>query len=135
MKNIAFEFIEEFKIELNNFDLLTPIQKEQLIACVPLCLIESDAKNMDVSDMVNLFREELGGWAFACLYRINNKDTDEPVFDFWVFNEDTGIIFETNTTNNVEIYMSDYVFEMAMKNGFNKNLPENFPHILTTAFS
>ncbi len=135
MENIEFVFIEEFKIEHNNFHLLTPIQKEQLIACVPLCLIESDAKNMDVSDIVNLFREELGGWAFACFYHIIHKDTDEIMFDFWVFNEDTGIIFETNTTNNVEIYMSDYVFEMAKKNGFNKKLPKNFPHILTTAFS
>ena len=135
MENIEFVFIEEFKIELNNFNSITPIQKEQLIACVPLCLIESDAKNMDTSTIVNLFREELGGWAFACLYHIINKDNDEVMFDFWVFNEDTGIIFETNTTNNTEIYMLDYSFELGKENRFNKKLPKNFAATLQHTFS
>jgi hypothetical protein len=135
MENIRFEFIEEFKIESNNFNSLTPTQKEQLIACIPLCLIESDAENMDTSDIVNLFREEKGGWAFACFYHIINKDTDEIVFDFWVFNEDTGIIFETNTKNNLEIYMLDYTFELAKENMFNKKLPKNFTVTLQHTFS
>jgi hypothetical protein len=135
MENIAFDFIEEFKIETNNFNSLTPIQKEQLIACVPLYLIESDAKNMDTSDITNLFREENGGWAFACFYSIIDKDIDKIVFDFWVFNEDSGTIFEHDTTNNIEIYMSDYVFEKANKNIFNTKLPENFTAILESSFS
>lgn len=36
--------------------------------------------------------------------------------------------------NNIEIYMSDYVFEKANKNIFNKILPENFSTILESAF-
>jgi hypothetical protein len=76
MKNIDFNFVEEFKIESDNFDVLMPMQKEKLIACIPLCLPESDAKNMDTSDIVNLFREEDRGWAFACLYHIINKDSN-----------------------------------------------------------
>jgi hypothetical protein len=134
MNNIKFEFIEEFKIELNNFKLLTTIQKEQLIACVPLCLIENDAKNINTSNIENLFHEENGGWAFACLYRIINNNSDEVVFDFWVFNEDTGIIFEHNTIKNVEIYMNDYAFEVAKKNKINEKLPKDFPTILEDAF-
>ncbi len=135
MKNIEFDFIEEFTIELNNFNLLTPIQKEQLIVCVPLCLFEDDVETLINSDTVNLFREEKGGWAFACFYNIIDTDTDTVVFDFWVFNEDTGIIFETNTTNNIEIYMNDYVFVKANKNIFNAKLPENFATILENTFS
>lgn len=135
MENIRFEFIEEFKIESNNFNSLTNTQREQLVACIPLCLIESDAKAMDTSDIVNLFREENGGWAFACLYHIINKNTNEVIFDFWVFNEETGIIFEVNTLNNLEIYMLDHVFEMAKENKFNKKLPKNFAKILEDAFS
>jgi hypothetical protein len=135
MKNIEFDFIEEFKIETDNFNLLTPIQKEQLIACVPLYLIESDAENMDTSNIVNLFREEKGGWAFVCLYHIINKDTDEVMFDFWVFSEDAGAIFEHDTLNNIEIYMLDYKFELAKNNEFNKKLPKNFSEILQNAYS
>jgi hypothetical protein len=135
MENISFNFIEEFKIETDNFDLLTSIQKEQLIACVPLYLIESDAKNMDTSNIINLFREEMGGWAFACLYHIINKDDDKVVFDFWVFNEDSGTIFEHATTNNIEIYMLDYNFELAKENTFNKKLPKNFAAILQHTYS
>lgn len=90
---------------------------------------------MDTSDMANLFREELGGWAFACLYHIIHKDTDEIMFDFWVFNEDCGTIFEHDTKNNIEIYMNDYVFEKAKVNKFNKKLSEDFPQILESAFS
>ncbi len=135
MDNITFEFIEEFKIELNNFSSLTSIQKEQLIACVPLYLIESDAENIDTSNIINLFREELGGWAFAYFYNIIDKDTDKIIFDFWVFNEDCGTIFEHDTLNNIEIYMNDYAFEKANNNVFNNQLPENFTEILESAFS
>ncbi len=135
MENIEFDFIEEFKIETDNFNSLTPIQKEQLIACVPLYLIESDAENMNTTNIVNLFREEMGGWAFACFYHIIDKDTDKIIFDFWVFNEDCGTIFEHCTLNNIEIYMNDYTFEKANKNSFNSKLVANFPGILESAFS
>lgn len=135
MENIEFDFIEEFRIETDNFKLLTAIQKDQLIACVPLYLIESDAENMDTSNIENLFREENGGWAFACFYHIIDKVTDKVVFDFWVFNENAGTIFEHDTINNIEIYMLDYTFEMAKLNEFNKNMPKNFPKILQTKFS
>lgn len=135
MKNIEIDFIEEFKIELNNFSSLTNIQKEQLIACVSLYLIESDAQNMDCSNISNLFREELGGWAFACFYNIIDKDTNQIVFDFWTFNDDCGVIFEHNTHNNIEIYMNNFAFEKANKNIFNAKLPENFVAILESALS
>ena len=135
MENIEFDFVEEFRIETDNFQLLSSTQKDQLIACVPLYLIESDAKNRDTTNIENLFREEDGGWAFACFYHIIDKDNDKVVFDFWVFNEDSGTIFEHDTVNNVEIYMLDYRFELANSNEFNKKMPKNFPDILQGQFS
>ncbi|MBA3679630.1 MAG: hypothetical protein H0W73_00350 [Bacteroidetes bacterium] len=134
IQNIKFDFLADYKIEDDNFKNLTAVQKQQLIACVPLYLIESDAENMDVSDIVNLFREEDGGWAEACLYHILDTDSDEIAFDFWVFNEDSGTIFEHNTINNIEIYMNDYNFELARANAFNKKLPENFVDVLQQEF-
>lgn len=135
MKNIEFNFIEEYKIDIDNFNTLNDIQKKQLISCVPLYLIEEDVKNMDTSDITNLFREENGGWAEAFFYNIINNDTNEIAFDFWMFNEESGVIFEHNTTNNIEIYMSDYKFEMANSNQFNQKLPNDFTDILEKSYS
>ena len=44
-------------------------------------------------------------------------------------------LFLNTLQNKIEIYRSDYVFEKANKNIFNKKLPENFAAILESAFS
>lgn len=134
MKNIDFEFVEEYQIDSDSLNTLTDIQKNQLICCVPLYLIEEDAKNMDVSDITNLFLEENGGWAKVCFYNIIDKDTNEILFDFWTFNEDSGTIFEHNSINNLEIYMNDYSFEMAKANSFNQKLPKDFVTVLQQTY-
>jgi hypothetical protein len=134
MKNISFEFIEEYGPEQENLDTLSKVQIEQLKACLILYYGEEDAERFDVSDMTTWFDEDLEGWGYVELYHIINEDTKEIMFDFWCYNADSGTIFIHDKAEHIGIFMIQFDFDLAEKNAFNKSLPENFTKLLQDAF-
>ncbi|MCZ8284936.1 MAG: hypothetical protein O9353_05720, partial [Bacteroidia bacterium] len=93
MNSVTFQFVGEYSKQFGNLDSLTPIQVEQLQACLPLYYGEEDAAGIDTSKIENLFDEETERWAFASLYHIIDADTKQVLYDFWEYNADSGTVF------------------------------------------
>lgn len=135
INNIDFVFIDEFSAEIGNLQDITPLQKEQLQDCMKLSsYYDVVSKTFDINNIEDIFSEVKGGWCSAILYQIINKDTEEILYDFWVYDEENGIILVHNTTNNIGIFMSEYTFEKANDNPFNKELDENFVALLQATY-
>ena len=135
IKNIAFDFVDDYSIGDNSISKLTDIQKAQLKSCMQLNNYKDFInEDFDIDNTEHLFREELGGWAFASLYHIINEDTKKIMFDFWTYNEEDGIIFVHNTANHIGIFMTQFNFELAVENEFNKDLPLNFTQLLQDVY-
>ncbi len=135
IKNIAFDFVDDYSIGDNSISKLTDIQKAQLKSCMQLNNYKDFInEDFDIDNTEHLFREELGGWAFASLYHIINEDTKKIMFDFWTYNEEDGIIFVHNTANHIGIFMTEFNFELAVENEFNKDLPVNFTRLLQDVY-
>ncbi|HNY55872.1 MAG TPA: hypothetical protein PKI86_09600, partial [Chitinophagales bacterium] len=74
--NIAFDFVADYSIDDNSISNLTDNQKAQLQTCMILNNYKDFVNaDFDIKNIEHLFREELGGWAFASLYHIINEDT------------------------------------------------------------
>ncbi len=135
LKNISFDFVDDYSIDDNSISKLSDIQKAQLKSCMQLNNYKDFVnEDFDIDNTEHLFREELGGWAFASLYHIINEDAKEILFDFWSYNEEDGIIFMHNSTNHIGIFMTQFNFERAIENEFNKDLPDNFTQLLQDAY-
>ncbi len=135
INKIDFQFIDEFSAEIGNLQDITPLQKEQLQTCMKLSSYYDVVSNtFDINNIEDIFSEVKGGWINAFLYQIIDNDTREILYDFWVYNEENGIILIHNTTNDIGIYMSDYTFEKANNNPFNKDLNEDFVDLLQATF-
>ena len=135
IKNIAFDFVADYSIDDSSISNLTDNQKTQLQTCMILNNYKDFVNaDFDIKNIEHLFREELGGWAFASLYHIINEDTKKIMFDFWTYNEEDGIIFIHDTTNHIGIFMTEFNFELAVENEFNKDLPVNFTRLLQDVY-
>ncbi len=135
IKNISFDFVDDYSIDDDSISKLTDIQKEQLKACMILNNYKDFVNDdFNIKNIEHLFREELGGWAFASLYHIIDEDTKEIMFDFWSYNEEDGIIFIHDTANHIGIFMTQFNFELAVENEFNKDLPKNFTQLLQDVY-
>jgi hypothetical protein len=135
IKNISFDFIADYSIDDDSISSLTDNQKAQLQTCMILNNYKDFVNDdFDIENIEHLFSEELGGWAFASLYHIVNEDTKEIMFDFWSYNEEDGIIFVHNTANHIGIFMTQFNFELAVENEFNKDLPLNFTQLLQDVY-
>lgn len=134
MRTIAFTFVEEYGKQFGNLASLTPIQIEQLHACLPLYYGEEDAASIDTSKIENLFDEETERWAFASLYHIIDTDSNTVLYDFWEYNADSGTIFIHNSAEHIGIFMMQFHFGRVEKNAHNQHLPANFPELLQAAY-
>lgn len=135
IKNISFDFVDDYSVDDDSITRLSDIQKTQLKSCMQLNNYKDFVnEDFDIENTEHLFREELGGWAFASLYHIINEDTKKIMFDFWSYNEEDGIIFMHDTANHIGIFMIEFNFERAIENEFNKDLPEDFIKQLQDAF-
>lgn len=132
---ITFEFIDEFSAENGNLHSLTPAQLEQLKSCIQLSSYQEFASNtFDLHNVDDIFSEVKGGFCMACLYHIVNAGTQEVLYDFWTYNEEDGIIFLPDTTTNIGIFMTQFLFEKANDTIYNKTLDDAFISALQDAF-
>ena len=135
IKNITFDFVDDYSIDDDSISKLTDIQKAQLKSCMQLNNYKDFVnEDFDIDNTEHLFREELGGWAFASLYHIINEDTKKIMFDFWTYNEEDGIIYMHNATNHIGIFMTQFNFECAVENEFNKDIQKNFIQLLQDVY-
>ncbi len=134
MLNITFQFIEVYSRELKNLTKLSAIQKQQLIYCAELYFGEEETSQMDLSDISNLFDEEEERWFEAELYHVIDEDTKEVLFDFWLYNVDSGTLFTFNSLDYAGFEMIQFSIDLIEKNEFNEKCPENFAEILNNAF-
>jgi hypothetical protein len=134
MRTIAFTFVEEYGKQFGNLASLTPMQIEQLHACLPLYYGEEEAAQIDKSNIANLFDEETERWAFASLYHIIDADSKEVLYDFWEYNVDSGTVFIHQSTEHTGIFMMKFGFGFAEMNQHAKLLPPDYPEMLQKAF-
>ena len=135
IKNISFDFIDDYSVDDDSISRLSDIQKSQLQTCMKLNNYKDFVNDdFDINNIEHLFKEELGGWAFASFYHIINEDTKKIMFDFWSYNEEDGIIFMHDTANHIGIFMIEFNFERATENEFNKDLPDNFTQLLQDVY-
>lgn len=134
MRTIAFTFVEEYGKQFGNLSSLTPVQIEQLHACLPLYYGEEEAALIDKSDIANLFDEETERWAFASLYHVIDADSKEVLYDFWEYNVDSGTVFIHQSTEHTGIFMMQFGFGFAEMNRHAKLLPSDYPEMLQKAF-
>ena len=68
IKNISFDFVDDYSIDDDSISKLSDIQKTQLKSCMQLNNYKDFVnEDFDIENTEHLFREELGGWAFASL--------------------------------------------------------------------
>jgi len=134
MRNIAFSFAKEYGAQFDNLASLTPIQVEQLHACLPLYYGEEEASRIDRSNIANLFDEEAERWAFASLYDVVDAESKEVLYDFWEYNVDSGTVFLHNSTEHTGIFMIQFGFGFVEMNEHAKRLPSDYPERLQKAF-
>lgn len=134
MRTIAFTFVEEYGQQFGNLEKLTPIQIEQLHACLPLYYGEEEAAQIDTSNIANLFDEETERWAFASLYHVVDAESKEVLYDFWEYNVDSGTVFLHKSTEHNGIFMMQFGFGFAEMNQHAKSLPPDYPELLQKAF-
>ena len=134
MKNITFKTIDVYSKEKNNLAMLSAVQKQQLMLCAELYFGEQEAAEIDMSDIGNLFNEEEERWYQADFFHIIDEDTKEIIFDFWLYNVDSGTVFIHNSIDYAGFEMIQFSVDLIETNEFNEKYPENFAKILNEAF-
>ena len=134
MENITFKMIDVFSKVKNNLATLSAIQKQQLIYCADLYFGEEEATEIDMNNIENLFSEEEERWFEAEFYHVIDEDTKENIFDFWLYNVDSGTVFMPLSIDYTGFEMIQFSIDLIEVNEFNEKYPENFAQILDNAF-
>ena len=112
MENITFKLIEIYSKKRENLATLSAIQKQQLIHCAELYFGEEEAAEIDMNNIENLFDEEEERWWEAEFYHVIDEDTKGIVFDFWLYNVDSGTVFMPSSLDYAGFEMIQFSIDL-----------------------
>ncbi|MEY4530605.1 MAG: hypothetical protein RLZZ156_1326 [Deinococcota bacterium] len=97
----------------DNLQGLTKIHLEQLK--VSGTAYGHDSKTA-AETLAQTFSAEEDGLGYAEFWQVADQATDEILYDVWVFDVDTAMVYFANTTNDVGVSMMQFSFDICENN-------------------